>query len=183
MNRVTTVVGALLVCGSVGILGCDNKKGGGSGTGGTTRGPAAAPAAVIPATFFVDTAPADAKGIVELKKDAKAGDSVVMHGRIAGREDPFTAGRASFMMTDMTLPICEDGCKTPWDHCCEDAKEIASNAATVQLVDEKGEVVKAPANGVHGLKPNAEVIVVGKVKSKDDAGNMVVDVTKVFVKG
>ncbi len=104
-----------------------------------------------------------------------------MRGRIAGRRDPFTAGRASFMMTDMSLAVCEDGCKTPWDHCCDDQKDILANAATVQLVDDKGEVIKSEAKGVHGLTPNAELVVVGKVKSKDDAGNMVVDVTKVFV--
>jgi hypothetical protein len=181
MGRVNTVVGMLLVCGCVMVVGCE-KKAAPKATGAAPQAPAGG-GVVIPASFFVETAPADPKGIVELKKGVKAGDSVVMHGRIAGREDPFTAGRASFMMTDMTLPVCEDGCKTPWDHCCDDAKEIAANAATAQLVDEKGEVIKAAANGVHGLKPNAEVIVVGKVKSKDDAGNLVVDVTKVFVKG
>src|SRR5688572_25046733 len=108
------VVGCVVVAAAVlmGLNGCDKGK------------PAAsnpkAPAnngAVIPAAYFVETEPAAAKPIVEVKKGAKAGDEVVMRGRIAGRRDPFTAGRASFMMTDMSLAVCEDGCKTPWDHC------------------------------------------------------------------
>jgi len=163
-----------------GLAGCEKKKDA-TGTQGTntTHGTTGA---TIPAAYFVTAEPAGAKPILEVKKAAKAGDPVVMHGRIAGREDPFTAGRASFMMTDMSLAVCEDGCKTPWDHCCDDAKTIATNAATVQLVDDKGEVIKAAANGVHGLAPNAELVIVGTIKSMDEAGNLVVDAKQVYVK-
>jgi hypothetical protein len=160
---------------ALGVMGCEKKKTASSGT----KAPTAA--AVIPASYFVEKEPASPKGIVELKKSAKPGDAVVLRGRIAGREDPFTSGRAEFMMTDMALATCEDGCPTPWDHCCEGASEIATNAATVQIVDEKGEVIKGDANGVHGLKPNTELVVVGKVKSLDDAGNLVVDATQVYL--
>jgi hypothetical protein len=177
MDRRNKVVLALISASALvlGASGCEKKTASTDGNG-TPR--AGTTAATIPASYFVETAPAEAKGIVEVKKAAKAGDEVVMQGRIAGREDPFTAGRASFLMTDMSLAVCEDGCKTPWDHCCDSAKDIAANAATVQLVDDKGEVIKAPANGVHGLAPNAELVVIGTVKSLDEAGNMVVDVKK-----
>lgn len=181
MNQRNMIVLAVISAGAMalGAGGCEKK--GGSTTG--KAAPAASTAsAVIPASYFVETAPTDAKGIVDVKNAAKAGDQVVMQGRIAGREDPFTAGQASFLMTDMALAVCEDGCETPWDHCCDDAKEIAAHAATVQLVDDKGVVIKAPANGVHGLAPNAELVVVGTVKSLDDAGNMVVDAKQVYVK-
>jgi hypothetical protein len=166
------------VLGLAGLAGCDSK---GKSTGTNTK-ETGATGAVIPASYFVTTEPAAAKPIVEVKKGSKAGDEVVMRGRIAGRRDPFTSGRASFMMTDLSLAVCEDGCKTPWDHCCDDKKDIAAVAATVQIVDDKGEVIKGDAKGVHGLEPNAELVVVGKIKSMDEAGNLVVDAKQVYVK-
>jgi hypothetical protein len=173
------VIGCVVVAAAVlmSVAGCDKGKPAASNPKAPTN-----TTVVIPATYFVETEPPAAKPIIDVKKDARAGDEVVMRGRIAGRKDPFTAGRASFMMTDLSLAVCEDGCKTPWDHCCDEPKEIAAVAATVQLVDEKGEVLKTDAKGVHGLTPNAELVVVGKVKSKDDTGNMVVDVKQVYVK-
>lgn len=175
-----TMFGCLLAAGSVLTLACLSACDKGKGTSTTTtQSPSGA---TIPASYFVAAEPADAKPIVEVKKVAKAGDEVVMRGRIAGRRDPFTAGRASFMMTDLSLATCEDGCETPWDHCCDDAKDIAANAATVQIVDEQGNVIKTDAKGVHGLEPNAELVVVGKVKSLDEAGNLVVDAKQVYVK-
>lgn len=172
---------ALTACAFMAIaVGCEKKTASNTtGSKGNTNTPAGA---VIPANYFVETSPANAKPIVEVKKGAKAGDAVVMEGRIAGRVDPFTAGRASFMMTDMSLAVCQDDCKTPWDHCCDEPKDIAANAATVQLVDDKGEIIKVQANGVHGLAPNVELIVVGTVKSLDENGNMVVDAKQVYVK-
>lgn len=169
-------LGFLLLAASLAITGCEKPK---SSTSNTSD--RSAPV-VIPAAYFVETEPAAAKPIVDVKKSAKVGEEIVMRGRIAGREDPFTAGRASFMMTDMSLAVCEDGCKTPWDHCCDDQKTIAANAATVQLVDDKGDVLKVDAQGVHGLAPNAELVVVGKVKSIDEAGNLVVDAKQVWIK-
>lgn len=175
------LIGCVIVTGAMLLAtGCDSK----TKTAGTnTKTPeGGASAAVIPASYFVAAEPASAKPIMELKKGSKVGDDVVMRGRIAGRRDPFTAGRASFMMTDLSLAVCEDGCSTPWDHCCDDRKDIAAAAATVQIVDDKGEVIKGDAKGVHGLAPNAELVVVGKVKSMDEAGNLVVDAKQVYVK-
>lgn len=163
----------------MGVAGCDKGKPAATNTKST---PDAGSSVVIPATYFVTAEPAEAKPIVEVKKSAKAGDEIVMRGRIAGSRDPFIPGRASFTMTDLSLAVCVDDCKTPWDHCCDEPKDIAANAATVQLVDDKGEVIKTEAKGVHGLNPNAELVVVGKVKSMDEAGNLVVDVKQVYVK-
>lgn len=182
MTRKTTAMCvAMAACLAMGVAGCEKSK---PTDKPTTKAPEqGTTAAVIPASYFAASEPASAKGIDEIKKSAKVGDQVVLRGRIAGRVDPFTQGRAEFMMTDMTLPVCEDGCETPWDHCCDDAKTIASHAATVQLVGDDGQVIKASVKGVHGVAPNAELVVVGKVAKLDDAGNMVVDAKQVWVAG
>jgi hypothetical protein len=140
----------------------------------------------LPADLFAAVAPADAKSVKELRKDAKEGDQVVLTGRIAGRKDPFGADRAIVMVADRSLPTCDEGspmdqCKTPWDFCCDEPKLVAANVATVQVVDASGKTLKAKLEGAGNLKPMAEVVVKGKVSKKDET-TFVIDATSIFVK-
>jgi len=144
---------------------------------------AAADAAAFPQTLFVSAIDQAPVPIAQAQADAKEGDTVVLHGRIGGRKDPFTAGRAVFMLVDTVLQPCVDGCATPWDYCCDDQAEIAANAATIQVVDASGAVIRSAINGVRGIAPGAEVIVAGAVARRDDAANLTVNATQIWVKG
>ena len=136
-------------------------------------------------TLFLTAAPADAKDVKAAKSGLKAGDKVVLLGRIGGSEEPFVEERAMFTLVDQGLKYCgqdnkDDHCKTPWDYCCESADDIAANTATVQVVSADGKPLKTGLNGVRGLKPLAMVAVVGTVATAEGP-NLVVNATGIHI--
>lgn len=145
-------------------------------------------AAVAPlaGSYFLAEAPAEAKDIRASKGALKAGEKVVLIGRIGGSEDPFVPERAIFTLVDKAMKTCDEGsemdsCKTPWDYCCDPREEITANSAVVQVVGTDGQPLKAVLNGVHGLRPQATVTVVGTV-AKAEGQNVVVNATSLYVK-
>src|SRR5689334_6933803 len=111
------------------VLGCDSGSTQTSAPANSST-PAAASAEALPAGLMATAAPADAKGVADVRKMAADGDEVVVRGRIAGQEKPFTEGRAQFQLVDLGVKSCAEmpgeTCATPWDMCCEDKTEIAS---------------------------------------------------------
>jgi hypothetical protein len=73
------------------------------------------------AKYLLASEPADAKGVIDVKKEAKDGDRVVVVGRIGGSKEPFTKGRVSFTFVDPSFVPCnekgEEDSETPWDFC------------------------------------------------------------------
>lgn len=178
MNFRTLAIAVAASAGAVALVACSSEK---PAAPSSSAAKVATPAATIPATLFVAEAPADAAAITKARTSAKAGDSVVLTGFIGGRVDPFTAGRAMFVMADPEqTPACTDHCETPWDACCEPKDKIAAGTATVQVVDEKGEMLKADLNGVGELKPGSTVTVAGVVRTAE-AGAFVVDAKSIYV--
>ena len=140
----------------------------------------------IPASLVLATAPSDARDVKAAKEGVKPGDDVVIHGVIGGREEPIAANRAIITVIDPSIQTCDkmkgDTCKTPWDACCVDQQEIAAGAATLQVVNDKGQPLKVGLKGHKGIEPLKDVTVVGKVRSAD-ANNLVIDATGIYVKG
>ena len=73
------------------------------------------------AKYAAAAEPAGAKNVIEVRKEARDGEEVVVVGRIGVyKGSPFTAGRASFTIVDPSLKTCDEigdvGCKTPWDY-------------------------------------------------------------------
>src|SRR5688500_17845844 len=141
----------------------------------------------IPASLVVATAPANAKDVKAAKDGVKPGDDVVVHGVIGGRVDPIAANRAIITVIDPSIQTCDkmgsdDHCKTPWDACCVPADEVTASAATVQVVNDKGQPLKVGLDGHKGIAPGKDVTVAGKVRSAD-ANNVVIDATGIYVKG
>lgn len=147
-----------------------------SGSGGSTA---------LPAELLLSVAPEHAKGVAEIKKEAKENDDVVVRGRIGGSVEPFTKGRAILELTDSSLLICterpDDHCPTPWDYCCEDKDHLVAHKATIQFVDAQGMPLKIDLKGQHGLKESATVVVKGKVGPRPDPKVLVINATGVFV--
>lgn len=142
----------------------------------------------LPAGFFTQQAPADAKDVTEAKKAGpmKKGDKVVLRGVVGGSRDPFVPKRAMFTLMGAGLKPCsanpEDKCKTPWDYCCETRADIAANSATIRVTDDKGGILRTEmkgrmAGGV-AIRELSEVIVVGTV-AVADKGVLVVDATAI----
>ena len=74
------------------------------------------------AKYLLPSKPSGAKGVIEIKKAAKDGEDVVVIGRIGGDKEPFTQGRASFLIADTSFVPCNEKAEpmesdTPWDFC------------------------------------------------------------------
>lgn len=143
------------------------------------------PKAPLPTGFFVEKQPESAKDISEVRKAGtlKAGDEVVLRGRIGGSTEPFVAGRAVLTLMGRGLKACnenpDDKCSKPWDYCCETKEEILANSVTVQVVDAKGQILRTDIKGRRGLKELSEMVVVGKVASADGKA-VVVNATAMY---
>jgi hypothetical protein len=173
------VIIAILAVAHVAQVGCDQ--------GPETRSEANASSDAIPAALVLSSAPANAQDVKAAKANLKPGDEVVLHGVIGGRVDPIASNRAILTVIDPSLQTCDkmgggdDHCKTPWDACCEDQDTVTRAAATVQVVNDKGQPLKVGLNGHKGIAPGKDVTVAGKVRSADEK-NLVVDATGIYVK-
>ncbi|HYE02657.1 MAG TPA: hypothetical protein VD963_05425 [Phycisphaerales bacterium] len=177
------LAGALLGVGAW-LGGCEEKP---NPVGAETSRPAGAPApagVTVPASLFLAQAPDAAQPVRAAKAAAKAGDRVVLVGKIGGTEDPFAPERAIFTIVDPAMPTCADNpadsCKTPWDYCCEDPDDVAASSATVQIVGPDGMPLKVTAQNAGGLRPMSTVTVVGTVAQRDEH-TLVVNATGIHV--
>jgi hypothetical protein len=153
--------------------------------GGTSPAPTVAekaPTAPAEGTKYLLAAePAGVKGVIDARKAVKDGDAVTLVGRIGGSEKPFVEGRAVFTIVDPSLePCAEKGCPTPWDYCCS-TDELPTATATVKLAEADGKAVASDARKLLGLKELQTVVVTGTAK-RDDAGNLTVLATGLFVR-
>ncbi|MFN9131088.1 MAG: hypothetical protein ACK5XO_00195 [Phycisphaerales bacterium] len=129
--------------------------------------------APLPSGFFVEKQPENAKDVSEIRKAGtlKAGDEVVLRGRVGGSKEPFVAGRAVLTLMGRGLKACnenpDDKCSKPWDYCCETKQDILANSVTVQVVDAKGQILRTDMKGRRGLKELTEIVVIGNVSSAD----------------
>lgn len=176
---------AVLLGSALLATGCDDPK----AQTGAPSPQSATPAAggeSLPAGLLATQAPADAKSVAEVRSSGADGQEVVLVGRIAGSEEPFTAGRAQFQLVDLAIKSCAemegDSCPTPWDMCCEEKGNIVQNSVTVQVVGADGRPLKSELKGVGGLKPLSEVSVKGKLHKSADGKVVTVDATELYVK-
>ena len=137
--------------------------GGGSDSDGIpTTPPSAAAQALV-----LREDPGAAKSVTDARA-AGAADAVVIEGRI--RE--ITPGFAAFRLIDEQLPYCgqecKDGCRTPWDYCCEQSDTISANLIPVEAVDASGKTIATPA--LPDLRNLDKVKVKGKL-TVDERGN------------
>jgi hypothetical protein len=172
---------AILSLSALALVACDKKPV--AATPPKTNAPAAA---TLPQGLILTAAPANAQSITEAKATAKPGDTVTIHGRIGGSDEPFIARRAVFTVVDASMPACSDNpgdsCKTPWDYCCEDSTDLAKKTATIQIVGTDGQPLKTDVKGAAGLEPLAEVFIVGKVRPRDNGDILVVDATGLYAR-
>lgn len=154
-----------------------------AGCGGDSSEPEAATTPAADATYLATVEPSGARDVIQARESAKDGDEVTVVGRIGGSVDPWIDGRAAFTIVDPSLKACSDipgdGCPTPWDYCCE--ASIGESSATVKVVDEKGDLVKADARELLNVKELDTVVVQGKAQ-RDEAGNLTVLAERVYVR-
>jgi hypothetical protein len=139
----------------------------------------ARPAAVLPPSLRLESAPSAAISVVEARAAAD-GTEVAVTGRVKD----IVATRAVFTIADLSLKSCAEpgdtmDCETPWDYCCEDPARLAAGVATVE-VRSGAELVTGTIQTWNGLDHLKSVVVVGKL-TKDDKGNATIVASGIYV--
>lgn len=67
------------------------------------------------------------------------------------------------MITTTSSDNSGDACATPWDNCCDSPEAIKQGTATIQVINEKGKVLKEGIENVNGLQKLSYVTVSGIV--------------------
>ena len=152
---------------------------GGGETGGRPSPPATSPGAGAGRAapqFVLAQDPGPAQEVKAAKAAGPSESTVVV---VVGRVGHIVPGRAVFTLMDASLPFCgqeneEDGCKTPWDYCCESPETRTANALVVEVRDAAGEPKKTPT--LPELRLLDLVAVTGRL-SQDEHGNFVLVAT------
>ncbi len=142
--------------------------------------------AALPSSLLASKAPANAVSVVQAREKAKPGEKIVLRGRIGGRMVSLMPKAAIAVLADeKTITACDampgDSCKTPWDYCCESPEKLQASTATIQVVDEKGKVVRASLRGLGDLKELSTVVVEGTVNAASSKDVLVVNVSAIHV--
>jgi len=126
------------------------------------------------AAYLLSEEPAGAGSVKEARVNSKSDDKVTLVGRIGGDVNPWVENQAAFLIVDTAMKPCaaDEGCKTPWDYCC-DAGDLPANKAMVKVVDSSGKPVAMDARKLLGLKELQTVVVRGQAQ-RDDAGNLTI---------
>jgi hypothetical protein len=142
------------------------------------------PEGIDASKYVLSAEPEGAQDVIAVRESAQDDEDVVIVGRIGGSEDPWISGLAAFSIVDPSIKACSDipgdDCPVPWDYCCRTDK-LPRSSALVTIVDENGDVVKADARPLLGVKELATVVAKGKAK-RDQEGNLTVVATGVYVR-
>ncbi|HEY3320313.1 MAG TPA: hypothetical protein VGP72_07600 [Planctomycetota bacterium] len=179
--RTSLFASIALLAGTIFLVGC------GDAPSSNPKATTAAPAAKLPEGLILSAAPAGAVSIKDAMKNAKAGDTIVIRGRIGGsKEETFLPDRAVFTIVDEALPTCDqnpaDSCPQPWDYCCEPKDKLAENTASIRVNDPAtGKTLKQPLKGQAKLSELNTVVVQGKVDERPSPNALTVIATGIFV--
>ena len=148
--------------------------------------PTAAASSPLDGFFGAVDATGDVIPIPQLRKDAQPGHGVVVEAKVMGAVEPFVENRALFVVGDEgTLSSCDqihgDACRTPWDNCCDDPDALRVGTATIQVVDEKGNVLRHGIKGVAGLRELSRVRVAGEVAPGSTEAALVINASRIEV--
>ena len=135
--------------------------------------------------YILPTEPANASDVIQTRKEAKDGDSVVVVGRVGGSKEPLVKGRAAFTIVDVSLKSCSDmegdNCPTPWDYCCASKDELARGTVMIKFTDDQGKTLARDAKDFLGIEPLNTVVVQGRAK-RDADGNLTVLANGIYVR-
>lgn len=148
----------------------------------------AKPLPALPDLFVAAPPEGTPLSIPRVRQHSRAGDAVLVEGRIMGMKEPFGTGIAVFTIGDAaTLTPCNergegDRCPTPWDVCCDTAEARRNGLATVRVVGEDGAVIRRGLKGEGGLRELAWVTVSGKLAPESVPESLAIDAASIHVR-
>ncbi len=165
----------LLLAMLLAAVGCDRQQ---------VTAPGKSPQPSPDRSFLASVEPPNPRGIVEVRKTVKDGESVVVVGRVGGSQNPWVEGRAAFSLVDLALLACSDKegdhCETPWDYCCE-TDRLPNSTLLVKLVDDSGQLVQQDTRTLLGIQELQTLVVKGTAQ-RDDVGNVTLFAHEVSVR-
>ena len=141
--------------------------------------------ATAAAKFLLYEEPANACCIADVRQsiaDQQEIQEIVVFGRIGGVPDPWTPGRAAFVIADPALQLeahdhqCSDACAF-----CKAKQDPAATVALVQFLDHNGNVLSTDARKLFNLTAGQMVVVRGDAGT-DAAGHLVISATGLYVR-
>ncbi len=147
---------------------------------------ASAPPPALTSVFEPVPAADISPAIPELRRTARPGDDVVIEAKVMGTKHPFVDNRAVFVVGDEgTLTSCDlrhdDACPTPWDNCCDDPEAVRAGTATIQVVDESGEVLRHGIKGIAGLEELSRLRIEGRVAPASTEAAFIINAARIEV--
>jgi hypothetical protein len=141
----------------------------------TRKSPAPAP----DAAWRMTADPGTAYSVADAKEELPTDEIVVV-----GRVHRMVNGFASFTLMDDKLDYCgevnkADGCKTPWDYCCDTKEDRTRYSLNVQFEDANGKPARADLFGDLRL---CDLVAVRGTVTKDEHGNVTVHAKQFFRK-
>lgn len=131
--------------------------------------------------------PSGAVGILDARELLTAPAELVLVGRVGGVDQPWTPGRAAFVIVDPAADA-DDEHHAHGSHACGDdcpfcSKETGEPDATaiIRFVDERGELLPFDARTLFDLSSKQTVVVRGRGEV-DSLGNLVVRADGVYVR-
>lgn len=143
--------------------------------------PAAAHKQPINTTFALAEEPSDPIEVLDIKDQAKDGETVAVVGRLGGGIKPWIEGRAAFLIVDTrVLPTCHDGEKCD-ENCPGCAEAMLAASTMVKFLGEDGKVLPIDARELLGVQEQQTVVIRG-VANRDKTGNLTIAAQKIFVR-
>lgn len=135
--------------------------------------------------YLMADEPDGAQSILAVREQLQEGENYVLFGRVGGVPDPWSPGKAAFVMADPVAQMelesdghtCNDGCA----FCKKKEGHPSRHLATVRVIDEAGKVVSIDARQLLDLDADDMVVVRGRVET-DKLGNLIVHADGVHIR-
>lgn len=137
------------------------------------------------AKLLLEQEPEGAMAVLDVRESLTGEQDVVIVGRIGGVSDPWTHGKASFVMMDavaMAMGDDHSGCDDPGCPYCSSGKESDTETlAYVNFVDDDGKVLPVDARELFELEDKQTVVVQGRARI-NEVGYLVVTADGLYVR-
>jgi hypothetical protein len=136
------------------------------------------------ARLLLQSEPPGVRTVLDLSEEPPGEEPVAVVGRIGGLENPFTKGRASFIIVDPAVLSPDDHiCDSPdCPHCAKLKQHKQLEAmALVEFADEQGQTLPIDARRLFGVQAGQTVVVRGRT-SRNDIGNLVISADGMFIR-
>jgi len=136
--------------------------------------------------LLLSVEPDDLVTVLDIRESLKEPREVALVGKIGGLKNPWTRGKAQFVLADPTAPPpgeAEHGCTDSGCKFCAAKKKDAPNSAiaVVEFVDATGKILPIDARQLFDLKADQTVVVRGQA-SVNEIGCMVVQADGIYVR-